>query len=84
MRRIIKGMIVGLTLVSTVSPAWAYLDPGTGSVILQGILGGIAAASVVGKMYWYKLKAFFTGKSHTDSDHKSTEESAKTDHSVPR
>ncbi len=39
-------------------PAWAYLDPGTGSMILQGVIGGIAAAVVLGKLYWHRLLRF--------------------------
>lgn len=35
----------------------AYLDPGTGSMLLQVILGGIAAVGVVIKLYWHKLRA---------------------------
>lgn len=42
------------------SPAWAYLDPGTGSMILQLLIASIAGALVVIKMYWYKLKKFFS------------------------
>jgi len=37
--------------------AWAYLDPGSGSMLLQVILGGVAAVGVVLKMYWYRIKA---------------------------
>lgn len=37
-------------------PAHAYLDPGTGSMILQGILGAIAVAGAVVSVYWNKLK----------------------------
>lgn len=37
-------------------PAYAYLDPGTGSMILQGILGAIAVAGAVVSVYWTKLK----------------------------
>ncbi|MCF8493394.1 MAG: 50S ribosomal protein L11 methyltransferase [Sphingomonadaceae bacterium] len=36
------------------SPAYAYLDPGTASMLLQGLLGGIAAFFAVGSMYWKK------------------------------
>jgi hypothetical protein len=36
----------------------AYLDPGTGSVAIQMILGGAVAALVTGKVYWLKVKAF--------------------------
>lgn len=37
--------------------AQAYLDPGTGSMMLQVILGGIAAVGVAVKLYWHKLRA---------------------------
>jgi hypothetical protein len=37
--------------------ALAYIDPGSGSILLQLILGGVAGALVVVKMYWQKLKA---------------------------
>ena len=37
-------------------PAYAYLDPGTGSIIIQSVIGGIAAAATFGAIYWSKLK----------------------------
>lgn len=39
--------------------AFAYLDPGTGSMLLQVILGGVAAVGVAVKLYWHKLRAAF-------------------------
>jgi len=36
-------------------PAYAYMDPGTGSLLLQGLLGGIAGAAVFIRIYWHKL-----------------------------
>ena len=42
--------------------AQAYLDPGTGSIILQGIIAGIAVAWFTIKTYWYKLAALFGKK----------------------
>ncbi len=39
--------------------AYAYLDPGTGSMVLQLLLGGIAGALVVGKLYWHRFKSMF-------------------------
>ena len=39
--------------------AFAYLDPGTGSMLLQVILGGIAAVGVALKLFWYRIVAFF-------------------------
>ena len=39
------------------SPAYAYLDPGTGGMLLQLLLGGAFGALVVGKLYFSKIKA---------------------------
>ena len=44
----------------------AYLDPGTGSIILQGIIAGVAVAWFTIKTYWYKLAALF-GKKAPDN-----------------
>ena len=43
-----------------VAPAHAYLDPGTGSMILQAIIGGIAVAGATLSVYWGKVKSMFT------------------------
>mgnify|MGYP001822243632 FL=1 len=43
-----------------ITPAYAYLDPGTGSILLQGLLAGIATAAAVGGMVWHRLKSFFS------------------------
>ena len=39
--------------------AYAYLDPGTGSFILQAIIGFLAAISAGFLYYWNKVKNFF-------------------------
>jgi hypothetical protein len=57
-----KKLIAGFVLFSAVGiapPAYAYLDPGTGSMLVQMLLGGVAGALVVGKLYWHRIKAFF-------------------------
>ena len=36
----------------------AYLDPGSGSMILQMLAGGLAAVAVVAKLYWGRLLKF--------------------------
>ncbi len=35
-----------------------YIDPGSGSMILQMILGGLAAAAVFLKMFWHRVLVF--------------------------
>ena len=42
--------------------AYAYLDPGLGSILLQGIIAGVAAVSLTIKIYWRKIKDFFKKK----------------------
>ena len=37
---------------------FAYLDPGSGSMMLQVIAGGLAAAAVTLKVYWRRLLVF--------------------------
>jgi hypothetical protein len=56
-----KILLIGLCIVSC--DAQAYLDGGTGSMLLQLLLGGIAGAGVILKLYWYKLLALFNSKS---------------------
>jgi len=36
----------------------AYLDPGSGSMILQILAGGVAAVAVTAKLYWSRLLKF--------------------------
>ena len=36
-----------------------YLDPGSGSVILQAILGGVAALAVTAKLWWGRVTSIF-------------------------
>ena len=38
---------------------FGYLDPGSGSVILQAIVGGFAALAVTGKLWWRRVTGIF-------------------------
>ena len=63
-----KILSIVLLLIFT-NQAEAYLDPGTGSVLLQVILGGVAAVGVAIKLYWHKLRvAFGMGKKERPED----------------
>jgi len=48
-----------LLIVITASPAYAYLDAGTGSMILQLILGGLAGLAVILKVFWHSILGIF-------------------------
>jgi hypothetical protein len=36
----------------------AYIDAGSGSLILQVLTGGVAAVAVALKLYWRRLRSF--------------------------
>ncbi len=38
--------------------AHAYLDPASGSMLLQALIGGVAAAAVAFKVYWGRIAGF--------------------------
>ena len=48
--------------------SFAYIDPGAGSMFLQLLLGGIAGAIVVLKLYWHKFTGFFRRNGSQESD----------------
>lgn len=52
------------------SEAHAYLDPGTGSIIIQAILGAVVAFFTTIGIYWVKVKSFFKRFSKKNKDNK--------------
>lgn len=42
--------------------AYAYLDPGTGSYFFQLLLGALLGALFSVKIFWQKIKSFFTAR----------------------
>ena len=70
MRRFLGSALVILTATGYHSSAYAYLDPGTGSIILQGLLAAVAGALVAGKLYWARTKAFLSSKFSPSSTNK--------------
>ena len=54
----ISFLFIVLALAAAL-PAHAYLDPASGSMFLQVLLGGIAGLALVVKLYWHKLLSWF-------------------------
>lgn len=55
-------------LMVLLQPAHAYLDPGTGSILLQALIGGLAAGLFMIKMQWARIRARFGPRSAGDRD----------------
>ena len=45
--------------MTSIQTTLAYLDAGSGSLIIQLLIGGFAAAGVAMKMYWKRIKGIF-------------------------
>ena len=61
-RRALRIALVLVACLSIASPAYAYLDPGTGSMLISAVLGVAAALALAVKMFWYRLIGLFRGK----------------------
>lgn len=49
-----------LLIALTPAPAMAYLDPGTGSFILQMLIAGALGAMLYIRLAWDRTRSFFT------------------------
>ena len=57
-------LLVAALLVPTA--AHAYVDPGTGSLAVQGIIAAILGAGLTLKLTWRKIRRRLTGKPYRD------------------
>lgn len=55
MRHFSIMILIAFVTALTASPAHAYLDGGTGSMLVQLLLGGVAGITVLAKLYWRRL-----------------------------
>lgn len=49
-----------ISLLSPVHDIAAYLDPGSGSFLIQLLIGGIVGLVLVIKTFWGRIKLFFS------------------------
>ncbi|MCP4831751.1 MAG: hypothetical protein GY886_06005 [Gammaproteobacteria bacterium] len=65
-----KSLILAASFFALFSTnAHAYIDPGTGSIAIQFLIGGLVAAGFMIKTYYYSLKnklASIFGRSNED------------------
>ena len=62
-----------------------YLDPGSGSFLIQLLLAALLGGAFAIKVYWRKIKALFTGKKEevpTPTDQATSENPAEGDKDV--
>ena len=60
---VFDAAVVALILTATqAAPAYAYVDPGSVSIVITAILGAIAAVGYTVRSYFSRLKQFFSRK----------------------
>lgn len=60
-------------LFSELPKGLAYLDPGSGSIIVQLILAALLGIGVFARMQWSRIKKFLGRKDNHDEDKKDEE-----------
>jgi hypothetical protein len=60
------AVVAGTFLVP--SDAHAYMDPGSGSFVLQMIIAGLVGLGVTLRVYWQKLRRLFGGSSKAEDE----------------
>lgn len=62
LHRALRVVFLLAAFLSIAPSAHAYLDPGTGSMLLSALIGLAAAVALGLKMFWYRLVGLFRGK----------------------
>jgi hypothetical protein len=60
------SVIAGILILLLPGRASAYIDPGVGSILLQGLLGAVAGGVAVGATFWRKIRDFFSRASQSN------------------
>lgn len=61
MNKAATGTALAIVLLVLSSPAYAYLDPGAGSMILQGLIAALAAGAAVFSLGYHRIKTKILG-----------------------
>ena len=56
MRALVVLLTITFSLSYFVSDAYAYIDGGSGSILIQVIVGALVGVGITLKIYWYQFK----------------------------
>ena len=60
-RPMLRVIVLLVAALAIASPAHAYLDPSTGSMIISAAIGIVAAIALGLKMFWYRSVGLLRG-----------------------
>jgi hypothetical protein len=55
-----------VAMLALSAPANAYLDPGTGSILLQSLIGALAVGAAAVGTFYGRIRAFFSRRKTPD------------------
>ncbi len=58
---------LAIVLAAVPSLSYGYIDPGSGSFLLQAALAGLLGLSFTIKSFWRNIKTYFTRNADSDS-----------------
>ena len=47
---------------TVISDAYAYIDPGSGSIVIQALIGALVGVGITLKVYWAKIRMAIENK----------------------
>ena len=53
-----RKLMLGCVILLCALPAHAYIDPGTGSALIQGVIAAVAAIGITARLYWHRIAEF--------------------------
>jgi hypothetical protein len=67
---VMMSLALVLLIAALLAPATAhaYVDPGTGSMVLQGVIAAVLGLGLTLKLYWRRIRKRLTGKRERDDE----------------
>ena len=60
-------VFIAFAALALAAPAHAYLDPGTGSILLQSLIGALAVGAAAVGTFYGRIRSFFLRKKTPES-----------------
>ena len=61
-------LLAAVIIIMSAGPVYAYIDPGTGSMVLQIVIGGMLACMFGIKMFWRRIKTMISSRTKMPVD----------------
>jgi hypothetical protein len=61
-------MLLSIPLFSVIASIFVYIDPGTGSIILQALVASVVGAAIAVKLFWHRILKFLGIRKSIDAD----------------